>query len=151
MEALVDSIMSKAPEPVDANMTVKDAAAVLAHRTEKCLVVANGDFVIGVVTATDMIEKVLAAGANPAEVYVRDIMSTPVVSVKAGAPLREAAEIMSDYGITKLPVLDESGGLVGMVTYLELSRWLAKQSNYEDPALNALAKMKKEGGAGPYR
>lgn len=150
MEALVDSIMSKAPEPVDADMTVRNAASVLAGRPEKCLVVAKGDFVVGMVTPIDLIEKVIAAGANPAEVYVRDIMSTPVVSVNAGTSIGKAAEIMTEYGISKLPVLDQAGGLVGMVTTLELSRWLAKQSNYQDPALNALAKMKDD-GTGPYR
>lgn len=150
MEALVDSIMSKAPEPVDADMTVRNAASVLAGRPEKCLVVAKGEFVVGMVTPIDMIEKVIAAGANPAEVYVRDIMSTPVVSVNAGTSIGKAAEIMTEYGISKLPVLDEGGGLVGMVTSLELSRWLAKQSNYQDPALNALAQMKAD-DTGPYR
>jgi CBS domain-containing protein len=151
MEALVDSIMIGRPEPVDPDTTVVKAAGIMSKRPERCLVVAKEDFVVGLVTASDMIEKVIAAGANPSEVYVRDIMSTPVVTVKAGATIGEAAELMSEYGIGKLPVVDEDGGLVGMVTSLELSRWLAKQSDFQDVALNALAKLKKEGEGGPYR
>ncbi len=151
MEALVDSIMSKKPEPVDPNLTVMKAAGVMTNSAERCLVVAKDDFLVGVVTASDMIEKVIAAGANPSEVYVKDIMSTPVITVNAGATITEAAEVMSDYGIGKLPVVDESGGLVGIVTSLELSRWLAKMSEFKDPALNALARLKREGQGGPYR
>lgn len=151
MEALVDSIMSEKPDPVDPNLTVMKAAGIMTSRAERCLVVAKDDFVVGIVTATDMIEKVIAAGANPSEVYVRDIMSTPVVTVKSGASIKEAAEVLSDYGIGKLPVVDDSGGLVGIVTSLELSRWLAKLSDFQDAALNALAGLKKDGQGSPYR
>jgi CBS domain-containing protein len=122
----------------------------MARRTERCLVVAKGDFVVGIVTASDMIEKVTAAGANPTEVYVKDIMSTPVITVGATATIRHAAELMSDYVIGKLPVVDASGGLVGILTSVELARWLAKMNDFQDPALNALAKLK-EGQGGPYR
>ncbi len=152
MEAHVDSIMTKSPEPVDLDLTVMKAAGIMANRAERCLVVVNGDFIVGIVTASDMIEKVIAAGANPSEVYVRDIMATPVVTVNSNATIQEAAELMSDYGVAKLPVVDDSGALVGIVTSLELSRWLAKQHDFQDPALNALARMKKEaGGTSPYR
>jgi len=151
MEALVDSIMTKRPEPVEPDLTVMKAAGLMANRTERCLVVAKDEFVIGMVTASDMIEKVIAEGANPTEVYVRDIMSTPVVTVNESATIGEAAELMSEYMIGKLPVVDDAGGLVGIVTSLELARWLAKESDFQDPALNALAKLKKEGEGGPYR
>ncbi len=151
MEALVDSIMRKKPEAVDLNMTVTAAAGIIAKRSEQCLIVAKDDLVVGIVTSTDMIEKVVAVGANPAEVYVRDIMSTPVITVKTTASIREAAEIMSDYGVRKLPVVDESGELAGVITSLELARWLAKINDFKDPALNALATLKEEGQGGPYR
>jgi CBS domain-containing protein len=150
LEALVDSIMTKGPEPIDADLTVTMAAGMMARRSERCLIVVQNDFVLGIVTAMDMIEKVIAAGANPSEVYVRDIMSTPVITVKASGTIREAAGLMSDYGVGKLPVVDDSGALVGIVTSLELSRWLAQQSDYQDVALNALARLKK-GSGGPYR
>ena len=151
MEALVDSIMRKKPEAVDPNMTVTAAAAIIAKRSEQCLIVARDDIVVGIVTSTDMIEKVIAVGANPAKVYVRDIMSTPVITVNVTATIGEAAKIMSDYGVRKLPVIDQTGELAGVITSLELARWLAKENDFQDPALNALARLKEEGETGPYR
>jgi len=151
MEALVDSIMRKKPEAVDLDMTVTNAAAIIAKRSEQCLIVARDDIVVGIVTSTDMIEKVIAVGANPAKVYVRDIMSTPVITVNVTGTIGQAAKIMSDYGVRKLPVVDESGALAGVITSLELARWLAKQNDFQDPALNALARLKEEGVEGPYR
>jgi CBS domain-containing protein len=151
MEALVDSIMRKKPETVDPDTTVTIAAGMIAKRSEQCLIVAKDDLVVGIVTSTDMIEKVIAVGANPAKVYLRDIMSTPVITVNVTASIKEAAEIMSDYGVRKLPVIDQSGEVAGVVTSLELARWLAKLNDFQDPALNALARLKKEGQGGPYR
>src|SRR5271155_2596150 len=151
MEALVDSIMSTRPDTVDTDMTVTEAASIIAKRSEKCLVVEKDDLLVGIVTATDMIEKVIAVGANPAKVYVKDIMSTPVIKVNVKATIAQAAQTMSDYGVRKLPVVEESGALAGVVTSLELARWLAKQQDFQDPALNALADVKEGGQGGPYR
>jgi CBS domain-containing protein len=151
MEALVDSIMRRKPEAVDPDMTVTAAAAIIAKRSEQCLIVERDELVVGIVTSTDMIEKVIAVGANPSEAYVRDIMSTPVITVNVTASIKEAAEIMSDYGVRKLPVIDASRSLVGVITSLELARWLARLSDFQDPALNALARLKKESQGGPYR
>lgn len=151
MEALVDSLMTKSPVPVDTDVTVVKAAGMLAGKSERCLVVVRDRIVVGVVTASDMIEKVIAAGANPSEVYVRDIMSTPVVTVSSKASIGDAAGLMSDYGVGKLPVIDDSGALVGVVTSLELARFLAKLNDFRDPALNALAKMRRREDRSPYR
>jgi CBS domain-containing protein len=150
MEALVDSVMRPKPEAVDPDITVTAAAGLVAKRSEQCLVVVENGLVVGIATSTDMIEKVIAVGANPKEVLLRDVMSTPVITVKVKATITEAAQIMSDYGVPKLPVVGESGELVGLVTSLELARWLAKKNDFQDPALNALARLKEEGG-GPYR
>jgi len=150
MEALVDSIMREKPETVGPDMTVTMAASVIAKRSEQCLIVEVDDIVIGMVTATDIIEKVVAVGANPEKVFVRDIMSTPVITVRVKATITEAAQIMSDYGVRKLPVLDDSGTLAGVITSLELARYLAKANDFKDVALNALATVKK-GEDGPYQ
>jgi CBS domain-containing protein len=151
MEALVDSMMAKKPETVDLDLTVMEAAGILAKRMERCLIVAKDDFVLGIVTPSDMVDKVLAAGANAAKVYVRDIMSTPVITVGAKSTVAKAAELMSEYGVGTLPVVDEAGALVGLISSVELARHLAKMSDFQDPALNALARLKKEGEDGPYK
>jgi CBS domain-containing protein len=76
-----------------------------------------------------MFEKVTAVGANPTEVYVRDIVSTPVITVSATASTKGAATIMSDCGVRKLPLIDESGSLAGVIASPGLGRWLAKMSD----------------------
>lgn len=45
-----------------------------------------------------------------------DVMIRPVVSVRSSAPLREAGTVLADYGYAGLPVVDESGCLLGFLT-----------------------------------
>ena len=78
-------------------------------------------------------------------------MTTPVITISVTATIGKAAELMSEYGVGRLPVVDESGTLAGLVTSVELARWLAKTNDFKDPALNALAKLKEGGGFGPYQ
>ncbi|MEU8635880.1 CBS domain-containing protein [Amycolatopsis sp. NPDC048633] len=52
----------------------------------------------------------------------RDIMSSPVVSVTPDMTVKYAANLLSAHGFTALPVLDEDGRLIGVVTEADLVR-----------------------------
>jgi CBS domain-containing protein len=53
---------------------------------------------------------------------VRDVMTSPVVSVQPTTPVRAAAALLTERGFTALPVLDGDGDLVGIVTEADLLR-----------------------------
>jgi CBS domain-containing protein len=57
---------------------------------------------------------------------VKDIMSGEPVVVSTHAPVREAAQAMAENAIHECPVIDGSGQLVGMVTSLDVVRWVAR-------------------------
>ena len=151
LEEKVSMIMSKEVATIGLNKTVKDAAAILAKRRNGCVVVVHNETVTGIVTEQDVVSKVTANGVDPSKVLVRDVMSTPVISVRDTSTLREAAEKMSEYDIRRLIVVNDLGSLSGLITAEDLARWLAKRSNYDDVALNALARLKRESREGPYR
>lgn len=52
----------------------------------------------------------------------RDIMTTPVISVRPGMPVKEAAALLATNGFTALPVVSEDDRLVGIVTEADLMR-----------------------------
>jgi CBS domain-containing protein len=52
----------------------------------------------------------------------RDIMSSPVTTVRPGTPIKAAAALLAENGFTALPVVDENGGLIGIVTEADLMR-----------------------------
>jgi CBS-domain-containing membrane protein len=61
---------------------------------------------------------------------VNDIMSSPAIHVAASAPLTTAAALMAFEGVQHIPVVDESHRLVGMISTLDMMRWLARQDGF---------------------
>jgi CBS domain-containing protein len=59
-------------------------------------------------------------GANLDSVKVTEIMSRPVITVTPRTPLKEAAQLLVEHGISALPVLDERGLLAGIVSEADL-------------------------------
>ncbi len=70
----------------------------------------------GILTSTDICDKIIAKDKNPSLVKVREIMSTPLVTVKKDMSLKECAENMQKFHIHHIPVVNDNGDLVGMVS-----------------------------------
>jgi CBS domain-containing protein len=61
---------------------------------------------------------------------VRDLMMPIVFAVTADAPIARAAALMAGEHIHRLPVLDDAGAVCGIVSALDVVRWLANESGY---------------------
>lgn len=71
---------------------------------------------VGILTDRDLVARVMAAGLESNTVLVRDIMSAPPVTVPRNQELSIAIELMSLHGIRRLPIVDEEGRLVSILT-----------------------------------
>jgi len=71
---------------------------------------------IGIVTERDILKKVVARNRVPSRVKLKEIMSSPLITIKPTTSLREAADIMRKRGIRRLPIIDDNGNLVGIIT-----------------------------------
>ena len=71
--------------------------------------------VIGVVSERDVMQKIVATGRDPATSRVRDIMSSPALSVGVKTTVATAAALMRKHHIRHLVVLDAHDKLVGML------------------------------------
>jgi CBS domain-containing protein len=142
-EPKVEDLMTKEVAIIDLDIDVKNAASKLAQEGRGCLIVVQDSRVAGIVTEQDIVAKVTASGVDPTKVRIRDIMSTPVITVKSSSTIKEAAELMSAYKIRRLVVISTDGLLSGLIMVDDLARWLAKRSDYNDVALNAIARVKK--------
>ena len=151
-EQAVENVMSKAVMAVELNVSAKDCAKAMAKRGVSCAVVTQGGNAIGIVTERDLVSKVLAESIDAKSVLVRDIMSTPLITIPPYAPLTGAAEMMARYRVRRLVVVDESGSLVGIVTTGDIARTLAESKGYREATLNAMARYS-EGKLenGPYQ
>lgn len=83
---------------------------------------------MGVVSKTDL----LAYRHNraPATATARELMMPIVFSVTRDTPIAKAAALMADEGIHRLPVVDGAGAVCGIVSTLDLVRWMATEAGY---------------------
>ncbi len=79
-------------------------------------VIVENNKPIGIVTEKDLIVKIVAKNLSPASVKVSEIMSKPLITIKPTKSVREAANIMMKNGIRRLPIVNNDGDLIGIIT-----------------------------------
>ena len=114
--------MSTPAVVVDPDTTVSHAMTLMRRRRIHSVIVdaSQGNAEYGIVTTTDIRDKIVAAGRNPANTRARDIMSGPIITARAEWTLMECSRIMEQHKIHHLPVADESGTLVGMISATDI-------------------------------
>ncbi len=143
--------MEKKVLVVDLNASAKDCAKTMSRKGVSSAVIVQGGNAVGIVTERDLVSKVMADGLDSAKVLVRDIMSTPLITVSPEATMTKAAEIMAEYRIRRLVVIGSNGNLVGIITAGDIARIMAEKRGYREPTFNAIARYKDGVEAGPYQ
>jgi len=114
--------------------SIKDAAQAMKKDDVGALIVVGGSGeAIGIVTERDIVIDIVADGTDPATVKVEDIMTSELITISPEADLEEAADIMTEHDIKRLPVIYE-GKLVGMVSASDLI-------TYEKKLIEKLSKL----------
>jgi len=70
---------------------------------------------VGIIVDRDIAAKVIMRDRNPDEVKAKEIMSSPLITVGAGASVEEASGLLARKGIRRVPVI-EDGELVGVIS-----------------------------------
>jgi|YelNatPaOPRAMG01_1025707.scaffolds.fasta_scaffold08182_7 CBS domain-containing protein len=123
--------MTKNVVKSDKDSTIYDLARLMDQNRIGCIVIAEDDKPIGIVTERDIITKCLAKEMNPREVKAKDIMSSPVITIEPDAEMLEAAKVMVSRMIRRLPVV-ENNKLVGIITTSDMIRESSKGKRKED-------------------
>lgn len=117
----IREVMSTPAIRINAEESVEVAARWLNHYNIGALPVCASDGrICGLVTDRDLVTRCLAAGMRPGQTPVRDVMSGNVISVRPDMTTREAALLMSQRQVRRLPVV-ENGKLCGMVSLGDLA------------------------------
>ena len=82
---------------------------------------------IGIVTDRDIVVELVATELDCKVITVGDIIITKLIVVKDSAGVFEAIQLMANEGVRRLPVVDDDGGLVGIVTLDDLLLLLSKE------------------------
>lgn len=134
MPHLVRDWMSSPVIVVDPDSSVSYAMTLMRRRNIHSVVVdvSEKNLSYGIVTTTDIRDKIVAAGRNPAETTVRDIMSGPLVTGRAEWTLMECSKIMQEHRIRHLPVADEHGNLIGLISATDIFMSVEEQGWEEE-------------------
>lgn len=116
-------IMSKSVISVDATTSINDAAKLMEDSKVGAIVVMDNNTPVGLITDRDFAVKVVAH-AYHITTPVKQIMSSPLISISPDETVWMAADIMYTRGIRKLPVIDNDQ-VVGMLTATDLVNQLA--------------------------
>lgn len=114
--------MSRPVVVVDPDSSVSYALTLMRRRNIHSVVVNIGQDnpSYGIITTTDIRDKIAAADRNPAEIAVREIMSRPLILAKPDWTLKECSQTMQKNNIHHLPVADEHGTLVGLISTTDI-------------------------------
>lgn len=134
----ISEICNREVVVVQCNDTILEAARLMRqHHVGDVLVVEDRGGVrtpVGIVTDRDLVVEIMAPELDQMVITVGDIMAPDLVTVKENTGVFEAIQYMRAKGVRRLPVVDGSGGLVGILTLDDLLELLGEE-------LLALAKL----------
>lgn len=116
-------IMTKNPRVVTPETPVQEAARLMQSEDTGVLPVvesAQSRRLVGVVTDRDLALRVVAEGKASAQ--VRDAMSSGVKTAKPGDNVKDVMELMASEQVRRIPIVDESGMVVGIVSQADVVR-----------------------------
>jgi len=123
---------------VAADATVADCVGKMTTRKIGALVVLEGESLMGIFTERDALNRVLAAGLDPARVKVADVMTREPVVVTVDTTVGDAMALVTKRRFRHLPVV-ENGKLLAVVSSGDLTRWLVQEKGGEVQELVGLA------------
>ena len=108
---------------VERDTDVQTAARLMRDRRISSLFVTNGKEIVGILTDTDMVRRVAAAGVDTLTTTAEQIMSAPLVTVEEDKTVLDASDLMAQNHIRHLGV-SQGGKLVGMISVRDILAFL---------------------------
>jgi len=109
---------------VTSDASVFEAARTMGEKHVGSLIVFEDSQPVGIVTEQDLLCNVIAKQLDMKRTYVREVMSSPLVTVDGDTPLEDAISLMVERKITRLPV-KQGNEIVGIVTSKEIFDFLS--------------------------
>jgi len=111
--------------------TVAEAVSEMTARNVGSVVVLANGALIGLLTERDVLTHVVAAGRQPDGTYVTDVMTRHPVVVSPRATVQEVMNLFTEKRCRQIPVIEDNGALVGLISIGDVNRWLAESHRAE--------------------
>jgi CBS domain-containing protein len=125
---MVSQLMSKNAATCRAQDSLQDAAGMMWERDIGCLPVLDAEgHVIGIVTDRDACMAAYTQGRPLGAISVESAMAHRVFSCMPTDPIKEVEALMGEHQVRRLPVIDEAGHLVGIISMNDIARESARE------------------------
>jgi signal-transduction protein with cAMP-binding, CBS, and nucleotidyltransferase domain len=116
----VNQVMSKEVLTLDKSTSLQEAAEHMKRLSIGCVIVTENNNPIGIITERDFVTKIAAEG-RPLFTEIKEVMSSPLITIDSEETIWEASELMKEKLIHKLPV-KENGEITGIITTSDIVR-----------------------------
>jgi CBS domain-containing protein len=141
----VKEMMTRYPERIRPDAPLVEAAQKMLALDVGMLIVSEDEQIVGTLTDRDIVVHAIALGAQPHATAVRSVMNPRVICCFENWGVEEAATLMEENRVRRLPVLNDDGRVIGVLSLGDL----AARSGDESRAGQVLARVAAPGATSP--
>jgi len=139
----ISSLMTHDVHHVPPEATLERIVCMMRDERISCIVVTRDQRPIGIISERDVVRILGGHARNQLEsLLARDVMTADPLTIRADSELETATELVRSRGFRRLPVVDESGRLVGIVTQTDLLRGHVRVLRQERDALEVTVSVR---------
>jgi CBS domain-containing protein len=131
-ENQIRELMTPFPKCLSTVSDVEEAARLMAYEDIGDVFVCEGDRIVGIVTDRDIVVRAVAQGRDCSTTRLADIASAELATISPTDAVDDAVSIMRSKALRRLPVVDDEGAPMGVVTLGDLARELDPRSALAD-------------------
>jgi CBS domain-containing protein len=125
LEIKGNAIWSATPETM-----VFEALELMASKNVGALVVLEGNRLAGIISERDYARSIALKDRSSRTTPVSEIMTRNVISVRPGQTLEQCMELMTEHHIRHLPVLDDGGRLIGVISIGDVVKFIISEQDF---------------------
>jgi CBS domain-containing protein len=118
-------------------LVYKVAATLVKNDVGSIVVVDKKGSLSGIITKGDILREVLLKGLDPKKTLAKQVMSQKVIAIGPAETVEEASKRMIEKRVSKLPVVNDEGKLVGIITSTDIIRTEPGEINYLQELIRA--------------
>jgi len=103
---------------------------------------------VGIITDRDIVCRVVAQEIPPCSTMVHQVMTRDVATLRPDAKLEDCVRLMARHQVRRIPIVDESGSIVGIVAQADLARAGADEQGFEDELADVVEEVSEPVGGG---
>ena len=133
MKTVAEILKEKGDQTVHSigpDASVLDAVALMAQKNIGALLVMEGRRIVGVLSERDYARKVVLMARSSKDTPLREIMTSSVICVGPSQSSEECMALMTENRVRHLPVLDEQGQLVGLISIGDLVKGIISEQKF---------------------